>query len=310
MKPTCKACGSPLLESDTHCFRCHAEVQEPNTPPLPDPETQVDLRAAASYGGVVLALLIVGALLMNWMGAGSADPLAPTATPSAPAGWNESIALQGDFLVWLPSTWQIYNRSNTLWSETAGEIDHPLPVTLRSSLPRDPAERLVMVARSPAAEEVRPAEFSVAFFPDRTDLSLGILETESWWVGERWLDTEGATHVTKRESGESALIADLVYPAGDGEYTRSMTMILKTSWGLYAVSVTAMEGDDEMTEEIRNILDSFLPLERHPIAPHLRSAARRPCDPGASPSIVIHPEVLEGYDRLDTPLPTSYNLAL
>jgi hypothetical protein len=286
MKPSCQACGSPLLEIDTHCFRCGAEVQEFETPSPPDTEVEVDLRTAALYGGVIMALLIVGAVLMNWMGAGTTDPLAPTATPPAPAGWSEIIAPQGDFLIWLPRAWHVYTPDSLQWRETAGQVNHPLPARIKSEGLRDAAERLVMVARSSAAEGERPAELSVAYYADLVDLSLGVLQTDTWWAGERWLDTTGATRITRHESGEWVLIADLIYPAGGGDYTQSVTMILKTAWGVYVVTVSAMEGNLQMTEEIDTILDSFQPLDSPPVDTQLK------------------------VGHLDTPISSSYNPAL
>ena len=261
MKPTCRECGSPLLESDTHCFRCGAPVLDLETSPPAEAQVQVDLRMATLYGGVVVALLIIGAMLMNWMGAGSSNPLAATATPTTPAGWYEYISPQSDFRIWLPGTWRFYMPTSPQWDELARQVSHPLPDGLKREGPRDPGKRLTMLATSPTGDGEWPAEVSVAVFSESANISLGVLQTDSWWAGERWVDTTGAMNISTRDSGESMLVADLIYPAGDGRYTQSVTMILKTERGAYVVTVSALDTDFWQAEEMFwMILDSFQPL--------------------------------------------------
>ena len=60
------------------------------------------------------------------------------------------------------------------------------------------------------------------------------------------------------------LVADLVYPSGAGDYIQSVTAVLKTERGAYAVAVSGIEEEFWRTEELLwEILDSFQPLDGH-----------------------------------------------
>jgi hypothetical protein len=262
MSRSCQACGTALLDSDTTCYRCGAPTsgREPND--QSPAEEKASLGAAAVFAGVVLGLLILGAVLANWMGAGYTNPLEETPTPPAPAGWYECLSPQGDYRIRFPNSWHCYTSASPEWEELTGHLAHPLPDSFQRHAPGDRRERLSMIAQSWAADGSRALTLSIELHPALGETPLEILRQESWWVGDRWVDTTGGLSIQRRDSGERMLIADLIYPSGAGDYVQSITAILKTGRGAYAVAVSGIDEEFWQTEELLwEILDSFRPLD-------------------------------------------------
>lgn len=263
MSQSCLNCGTALLDSDTKCFRCGAPAPGRGPADQSTGEEKANLRAAAVYAGVVLALVILGAVIVNWMGAGYTNPSEETPTPPAPSGWYECLSPQGDYRVWLPNSWQCYTRTSPEWDELAGRLTHPLPDSFGRSAPRDRGERLSMIAQSWASNERQLLTLSIELHPGLVDAPLESLRGESWWTGGRWVDTSGGLSIQRRESGERMLVADLIYPGDAGEYVQSVTAVLKSEQGAYAVAVSGIEEEFWATEGLLwEILDSFQPLDR------------------------------------------------
>ncbi len=263
MSQSCPNCGTALLDSDTKCFRCGALVpgREPGHPLTGEEKT--NLRTAAAYAGVVLALMVLGAVMVNWMGVGYTNPLEETPTPPAPTGWYECLSPQGDYRIWLPNSWRCYTRTSPEWEELAAQLTHPLPFSFERSEPRDQGERLSMIAQSWAADGGRALTLSIELHPGLADTPLEVLRDDSWSAKGQQIDTSGGLSIRWRESGERMLVADLIYPDDAGDYVQSVTAVLRTKQGAYAVSVEGI-GEEfwRMEGLLWDILDSFQPLDR------------------------------------------------
>jgi hypothetical protein len=262
MSQSCPNCGTALLDSDTQCFRCGAPAagRAPNAQSTAGEKT--NLGAAAVYTGVVLALAILGAVLANWMGAGYANPSGETPAPPIPAGWYECLSPQGDYRIWLPSSWHCYTRTSPEWEELAGQLTHPIPERFRRSAPPDQGERLSMIAQTRTTGGGRVPTVSIELYPGLAETALETLQEDRWWAGGRWVDTSEGLTIRRRASGETMLIADLIYPGGAGDYVESVTALLKTGRGVYAITFSGIEEESWRAEELLwDILDSFRPLD-------------------------------------------------
>jgi hypothetical protein len=266
MKQRCANCSRPLLDSDEQCYHCGAPVPGRQLKETPAKET-VDLRAAARYAGVVLGLLVLGSLLMSWMGAGISVQNGPSPTPAAPDGWREFIPPEDDYAIWLPDSWELHTPAGPQWDTLLARADQPLPGSFQRTEPALVADRVSLLAsgRSPdepdaEAEAVSPLAASVQFHPGLANAPLAALQTENWSAGGRSIDTTGGISTMPRKSGETVLIAELITRQG-GDLLHTLTMILTTGRGTYAVTVSAEETAFWQEEGILwDILDSFRPL--------------------------------------------------
>jgi hypothetical protein len=264
MKQLCANCSRPLLDSDEKCYHCGAPVPGRQPKETPAKET-VDLRAAARYGAIVLGMLVLGSLLMSWMGAGNSVQTGPPPTPATPDGWREFIPPDDDYAIWLPDSWELHTPTNPQWDTLLA--DQPLPGSFRRTEPVLIADRVSLLALSrrhdepsPGADAVRPLAASVQFHPGLANVSSAALQAESWSAGGRSIDTTAGMSTMTRASGETALIAELITGQG-GDLLHTLTMILTTGRGTYAVTVSAEETVFWQEEDIlRDILDSFRPL--------------------------------------------------
>ncbi len=262
MRQSCPNCGTALLDSDTQCFRCGAPVAGRAPDAQATAEEKANLGAAAIYAVVVLALVILGAVLSNWMGAGYTAPPDETPTPPIPAGWYECLSPQGDYRVRLPNSWHCYTRSSPQWEELAGLLTHPLPESLRRSASPDRGERLSMIAQNPVADGGQVPTLSIELYPGLAETALETLGEDRWWAGGRWVDTSEGLTIRRSPSGETLLVADLIYPVGAGDYVESVTGLLKTGRGIYAITFSPIEeGSWRADEMLWDILDSFRPLD-------------------------------------------------
>ena len=263
MRQRCENCGRPLLDSDFKCFHCDTPVPGREPPARPADEETMDLGAAARYGGVALALLVLGAILMNWMGAGFRSPLDATPTPAAPAGWREFISPQGDYRVWLPNSWSLSTPGGPRWEALLDQATHPLPNSFNTIEPKSSLDRVQLVGQGSAGEGERPPMMTIDFHPGLANSSLAALQVDNWSAGGIGVDTAGGISLMAQTSGELALIAELVYPAGKANrILHTVTMAVQSGGGVYAVSVSAERSDFLQQEEILwMILDSFRPLE-------------------------------------------------
>lgn len=258
----CENCGHPLLEDDIACVHCGTpSPREPVPEPAPEKE-QINLRAAGGFAVMVIGLAILGIVLLNWVGAGYSSPLQPTPTPAAPAGWRQFTPPRADYVIWLPDSWQARTPSSPQWDAWLNQLAHPLPDSFAKTPPTGLDERLSLIASDPKSWHDPAPTVSVQLHPGLGEISLGILQTDNWWASDRWVDTGGGISFQYRDSGETLLIADLLYPNGAGEYIQSVTSIIKTNRGAYAVTVSALEPDFRLLEEqLWQILDSFRPLD-------------------------------------------------
>ncbi len=262
MTDRCQNCDRPLLKSDTKCFHCDMPVpgREPTIQALE--ASQVDLRTAVRYGGLVLALMVVGALLLNWMGAGVEAQAASTPTPAAPAGWQEYVPPEVNYRVWLPADWVLFIPDNPDWKGVLDRAPHPLPGSFGSFAPSSPEERTSLVAWDPAESGRHPLMVTVELHSGLLRFNLVALQVDNWFDGGRQLDTTRASSLVIRNSGDSALFTELVYPVGGDEVLHTIIMMIKTGRGVYAVTVSAAEEDFLLQEEsLWQILDSFATLD-------------------------------------------------
>lgn len=270
MKQRCANCSRPLLDSDEQCYHCGAPVPGRQLKETPVEET-VDLRAAARYGGVVLGLLVLGSLLMSWMGAGISLQTEPSPTPAAPDGWREFIPAGDDYAIWLPDSWELHTPTDPQWDTLLAQAalaDQPLPDSFQRTEPGRFADRVSLLAMSPGrheepspdAEAVRRPAASVQFHPGLANVSLAALQGENWSAGGRSIDTTGGMSTMIRTSGETVLIAELITRQG-GDLLHTLTVVLTTGRGTYAVTVSAGETVFWQEEDILwGILDSLRPL--------------------------------------------------
>lgn len=264
MKQRCANCSRPLLDSDEQCYHCGAPVPG-RRPKETTVEETADLRAAARYGGVVLGLLVLGSLLMNWMGAGISIEARPSPTPAAPDGWREFIPPGDDYAIWLPDSLELHTPTAPPWNRLLA--DQPLPDSFQRTEPVLAADRVSLLATSPRGHEssadadaVRPLAASVQFHPGLANVSFAALQLENWWAGGRSIDTTAGMSTMIRTSGETVLIAELITGQGR-DPLHTLTMILTTGRGTYAVTASAGETVFWQEEDILwDILDSFRPL--------------------------------------------------
>ena len=225
----------------------------------------VELRAAARYAGVVLGLLVLGSLRMRGMGAGISVQNGPSPTPAAPDGWREFIPPEDDYAIWLPDSWELHTPAGPQWDTLLARADQPLPGSFQRTEPAIVADRVSLLASSrshdePGAEAVSPLAASVQFHPGLANVSFAALQAENWSAGGRSIDTTGGISTMPRKSGETVLIAELITRQG-GDLLHTLTMILITGHGTYAVTVSAEETAFWQEEDsLWGILDSFRPL--------------------------------------------------
>ncbi len=93
MRQRCANCDRPLLDSDVQCFHCGTPVPGREQEIEPEEGSTADLAGARRLGCLVLVLLVVGALLASWMGAGIGIDSDPISTPAAQFGWTTPLPL-------------------------------------------------------------------------------------------------------------------------------------------------------------------------------------------------------------------------
>lgn len=259
MKGRCESCGRALLNSDLKCYHCGAPVEgrQPSLEPLA--ENGSDVGSAVRLGGVVIGLMVIGALLMNWMGAGYSAELNITPTPPPPAGWRSVISPEDDYEIWLPTSWEVYTPVSRGWEEKVAEAPHPLPSLFRMAEPVDPLDRITLVARKTLNDGASPLMISVDKHPGMVQHKLISLQLSDWSDRGVLIDTTAGLNLVLRPTGDSALLAELVYPTTGGQsilYT--LSMLIRTGSGVYAVTASTDEVSFlEYEETLWAILDSF-----------------------------------------------------
>jgi hypothetical protein len=125
------------------------------------------------------------------------------------------------------------------------------------------ADRVNMVARSKTAQDRQAVTVSVQLHPGLVHYSLISLQVDDWSDGGVPIDTANKTELLVRENGDSALMADLVYPREGGtKMVRTLVMLMRSANGIYAVTATADVADFERHEEtMRLIFDHFQLLD-------------------------------------------------
>ncbi len=258
MKSICANCGAALLESDTTCYRCQAAVPGRELGGRSTEEPKIDLKAVATFAAVVLSLVLLGAVVTSWMGAGLSSAPDTADRRTAPAGWSEYTSPLGDFEIWLPDTWRRYTRSNPEWQALVEHLIRPLPNGFERGGKREREARLSMIAQSSSDDSTSTLTLSVELYPELAHISLETLQNYDWWAAGERVDTAGGLYLTRRQSGEQVLVADLFYPSTEGSYVQSVTNLIITERGAYVISISGTVVELLPTEELLwNILDSF-----------------------------------------------------
>ena len=258
----CENCGRPLLKSDVNCIHCGTPVPgRESTLPVTE-ENGPDLKAAARYGAVLIGLVVLGALLYNWMGAGITARSDVLPTTAAPAGWSEFRPADSQYRIWLPEDWQTLSPKDPDWETALSESNHPVPLVFRSVEPTEWVDRATLLAKSPSPAGETPLVLTVQLHPGLAATNLESLQSGNWTAGGRQLDASGGTSLFNRPSGETALIAELVYPIAGSVDLHTLSMLVEAERGVYAVTVSA-EADSflENEETLWAILGSFQPLD-------------------------------------------------
>jgi hypothetical protein len=229
------------------------------------------LVAAGRYALLVLALMVVGALLLNWMAVGALvvddePPAPPAATP--PAGWREFTPPGEKYRIWLPESWELHTPASPGWEGLVAEAASPVPSRFATAEPRRAVDRVSLVAESPAAGTARPFMVSVDHHPNLADTGMSVLQAEGWSAGAVPIHGAVSVYVRRQAWGQRVLVAELAYPAnGTDLILHALTYVVKTDWGLYAISASAEETSFWHSDEtLWQILDSFAPLRASGVA--------------------------------------------
>jgi hypothetical protein len=259
----CENCGRPILMSDNQCFHCGAAVPGRLVTATVEDGGRVNWRSSLWLGVVVVGLMIVGLVLTNWMGAGFDADLAVAERATAPEGWQEYVPPDQAYQIWLPGDWQLETPRRAGWLELVDTIPEPLPDSFRQIAPTQLADRVDLVASSKTAQDRQPVTLSVQLHPGLVHYSLIALQLDDWSDRGVPIDTANKMELLVRENGDSALIADLVYPREEGtSMARSLVMLIRSADGIYVVAVTADVADFERHEQaMRQILDHFQLLD-------------------------------------------------
>lgn len=262
MTATCPNCGTALLDSDTTCYRCSAALPGNESDRLTQGDHTVNLKAAAAYVGVVVSLMILGALAANWLGAGVSGQPEAAPVPTVPPGWSEYTSPQGDYRIWLPDRWRLYTNASAEWEDLVDRLRHPVPDGFEHSSPQEREKRLGVIGHAESGDNGQLISLSIEVYPTLADTALESLQEAAWWVAGQRLDTSAGLYIAGRESGDRVLIADLIYPGDSDEYEQAMMNVYVTNRGAYAITVSGTADEFwTMEERLWEILDSFRLLD-------------------------------------------------
>jgi hypothetical protein len=255
----CENCGRPILMSDAQCFHCGSPVPGRQVTPVVEDENTADWRSSLRLGSVVITLMIMGLVLTNWMGESFNGSLAALEGARGPDGWQEYIPPDQTYQIWLPGNWQIETPQGRGWQELVGAIPEPLPNSFRQIAPARMVDRANLVASSKTAQDRQPITVSVQLHPGLVHYSLISLQVDDWSDGGVPIDTVNKTELFVRDNGDSALLADLIYPREGGtKVVRTLVMLIRSADGIYALTAAADPADFERNEEtMRQIFDHF-----------------------------------------------------
>lgn len=245
--------------SDTQCFHCGAAVPGRQVVGAPVEEDGPSWQAGLRLGLLVLALMVLGLILTNWMGKGLRRATDVVEGASGPAGWQAFVPPDQTYQIWLPADWQVATPQDRGWQERVEGLPQPLPVSFSQIAPAQPVDRVSLVALSKTAQDRQPVTLSVQLHPGLAQASLISLQVDDWSDGEIPLDTRDKTELSVRKDGGAALVADLTYPReGGSDAAHAWVMLMRSADGLYAVTAWADAADFERHEEtIRLILSHF-----------------------------------------------------
>jgi hypothetical protein len=173
----CENCGRPILMSDTQCFHCGAAVPGRQVTPIVEEDT-TNWRSSVRLGAVVVALMLVGLVLTNWMGKGFDGALAVAERAAGPAGWQEYIPPDETYQIWLPANWRVHPPQGAGWQELVESIPEPLPNSFRQIAPARLTDRVNLVATSKTAQDRQPITVSVQVHPGLVHYSLISLQVD------------------------------------------------------------------------------------------------------------------------------------